>query len=283
MNKENMKRMMFSKYNIALAILLLLILASCSNSSDEENLDSSADEDSADSLNTNDSNDDAYSAGFDGTADSDNPVDDTAESDDTVDFGKPTDNDNNYGRGAVSDGADTNADGEPIRMLTEDADSIIIYFSRGGNTENVAQQVESFTGADVLELQVENPYPSDYEDTVDRADEERESGDFPALATKIPDLSQYDTIFLGHPIWSMTIANPIARFLEDNNEELSGKSIAAFSTNAGYGDGSSVDRISELSSGSIILENYTVQDEEAMDSQDDVEAWLERLGVLEEE
>ncbi|SDJ29519.1 hypothetical protein SAMN04488123_1303 [Natribacillus halophilus] len=81
----------------------------------------------------------------------------------------------------------------------------------------------------------------------------------------------------------MTIANPIARFLEDNSEELSGTSIAAFSTNAGYGDGSSVDRITELSPDSTILENYTVQDEEAMDSQDDVEAWLEQLGLMGEE
>ncbi|WP_090400151.1 flavodoxin [Natribacillus halophilus] len=106
---------------------------------------------------------------------------------------------------------------------------------------------------------------------------------FPPLATQTPDLSQYDTVFLGYPIWSMTIANPIARFLEDNSEELSGTSIAAFSTNAGYGDGSSVDRITELSPDSTILENYTVQDEEAMDSQDDVEAWLEQLGLMGEE
>lgn len=277
MNKENVERKMFKSYAIALSILLLVILVACSGTNEEDNTNPSADKDSADSLETNDSNDSTDSS------ESDDSVDDTAEFDDTVEFSEPTDNSNNYGRGAISDGADTNADEEPVRILTEDASSIIIYFSRSGNTENVAKQIESFTGADVLELQVEDPYPSDYEETVDRADEERESGDFPALATQIPDLSQYDTVFLGHPIWSMTIANPIARFLEDNSEELSGKSIAAFSTNAGYGDGSSVDRISELTPDSTILENYTVVDEEAMDSQDDVEAWLERLGVLEEE
>ncbi|OYD07054.1 hypothetical protein CHM34_13620 [Paludifilum halophilum] len=264
---------MFKKYAIALSVLLLVILAACSSSNEEGNPNSSTGENSADSLETNDSNDSTDSS----------ESDETAESDDTVDFSEPTDNANNYGRGAVSDGADTNADEEPVRILTEDASSIVIYFSRSGNTENLAQQVAAHTGADVLELQVENPYPADYEKTVDRATEERESGDYPELATQIPDLSQYDTIFLGHPIWSMTIANPIARFLEDNNEELSGKSIAAFSTNSGYGDGSSVDRISELSPDSTILENYTVVDEEAMDSQDDVKAWLERLGVLEEE
>ncbi|MGR2783792.1 flavodoxin [Bacillus subtilis] len=271
MGKENGVRIMFRKYAIALSVLLLLILAACSGANEEKNTNLSVNDDSAESVDTNDTND---------STDSD---DETAESSDTVDFSEPTDNDNNYGRGAVSDGADTNADEEPVRILTEDATSIIIYFSRGGNTENVAQQIESFTGADVLELQMKNPYPADYEKTVDRATEERESGDYPELATQIPDLSQYDTVFLGHPIWSMTIANPIARFLEDNNEELSGKSIAAFSTNSGYGDGSSVDRISELSPDSTILENYTVVDEEAMDSQDDVKAWLERLGVLEEE
>ncbi|MFD1171772.1 flavodoxin family protein [Oceanobacillus picturae] len=267
MNKNNVKSIILKKYTIALTILLLIALAACSGTNEEDNTNTNEDEDSADSLETSDSNNSA----------------DSSESDDTVGFSEPTDNDNNYGRGAVSDGADTNADEEPVRILTEKASSIIIYFSRGGNTENVAQQIASFTDADVLELQVEKPYPSDYEETVDRADEERESGDFPTLATQIPDLSQYDMVFLGHPIWSMTIANPIASFLEDNNEELSGKTIAAFSTNAGYGDGSSVDRILELSPDSTVLENYTVQDEEAMDSKDDVEAWLERLGALDEE
>lgn len=253
--------MISKKFTIALLILLLVTLVACSNSRDEGNRNPSVGDNSADSIDINGSND----------------------STDSVDFTGPTDNDNNYGRGAVSDGADTNSDGEPVRVLTEDASSIIIYFSRSGNTENLAQQIQSFTGADVLELQVENPYPSDYEETVNRADEERESGNFPTLVTQIPDLSQYDTIFLGHPIWSMTIANPIARFLEDNNEELSGKSIAAFSTNAGYGAGSSINRISELSPDSTMLENYTVEDKDVMETQDDVEAWLERLGVLEEE
>lgn len=254
---------MFKKFTIALFILLLLILTACSNFSDEENTGSNIDEDVADSMDINNSYD-------------------SSESEEVVYFSEPADNTNNYGRGATSDGMDTNADEEPVRILTEDATSIIIYFSRGGNTENLAQQIELFTGADVLELQIENPYPSDYEETVERADEERESGEFPALATKIPDLTQYDTVFLGHPIWGMTIANPISRFLEDNSERLSGKSLAAFSTNAGYGDGSSVDRISELIPDSTILENYTVKDEEVMDSQDNLEAWLERLGLLEE-
>jgi hypothetical protein len=93
-------------------------------------------------------------------------------------------------------------------------------------------------------------------------------------------LSQYDTVFLGHPIWSMTIANPIARFLEDNSEELSGKSIAVFSTNAGYGAGSSIDRVSELGPNSTILENYTIEDEKVVETQDGVKSWLQRLGAL---
>jgi flavodoxin len=253
--KESVERMMLKKCAIALSVLLLVTLVACSNSRDEENSNSSTSDDSPDSIDMNGS-------------------------DDSVGFSDPTDNNNNYGRGALSGGADTNAEAEPVRVLTENASSIIIYFSRSGNTENLAQQIESLTGADVLELQVKDPYPSDYEETVDRADEERESGNFPELVTQIPDLSQYDTIFLGHPIWSMTIANPIARFLEDNSEELSGKSIAVFSTNAGYGAGSSIDRVSELSPNSTILENYTIEDEKVVETQDGVKSWLQRLGAL---
>jgi flavodoxin len=190
---------------------------------------------------------------------------------------------NNYGRGATSDGADTNAEEEPIRILTENTKSIIIYFSRSGNTENLAKQIKSYTDADMLELQVKDPYPEDYKKTVDRATSERESENYPELATEIPDLSQYDTVFLGHPIWGMTIANPIARFLEDNRQLLNGKSIASFSTNAGYGAGNTLNRIAELSPESTLLENYTIEDKDVINTQDKVEDWVINLGLLKEE
>ncbi|HEX5351183.1 MAG TPA: hypothetical protein VFW58_06115 [Trichococcus sp.] len=103
-----------------------------------------------------------------------------------------------YGRGAKSDGQDTNSVEKPMRILTQDADALIIYFSRSGNTENLVKMIYNETNADVLELTLSEPYPEDYEETVERANEERDSGNFPEINTEMPDLSQYDRIFLGY-------------------------------------------------------------------------------------
>ena len=187
---------------------------------------------------------------------------------------------NQFGRGVISDGADTNAEEEPMLELTDTADSIVIYFSRSGHTEDLAKQIQNWTDADILELQVKQPYPADYEESVKRATMEIESGNYPELATDIPDLSQYKTILLGHPIWGMSPANPIGRFLADNQNELVGKDIASFSTNAGYGAGNTVELIKKLSPESTILENYTVEDRLAEDNQSSVQEWLERLELL---
>lgn len=77
----------------------------------------------------------------------------------------------------------------PMKVLTEDADSLIIYFSRSGNTENLVKMICNEMNADMLELTLSNPYPEDYDKTVERANEERDSGDFPEINTDIPDLS----------------------------------------------------------------------------------------------
>ena len=105
---------------------------------------------------------------------------------------------NEYGRGAESDGQDTNQDEEPMKILTEQADSIIIYFSRSGNTENLVKMIHNETNADILELTLVNPYPEDYEETVERANEERETNNFPEISTDIPNLSPYNHIYLGY-------------------------------------------------------------------------------------
>ncbi|AYW49918.1 hypothetical protein C7H83_05255 [Tetragenococcus halophilus] len=90
----------------------------------------------------------------------------------------------------------------------------------------------------------------------------------------MPDFGQYDRVYLGYQTWSMTLSNPIARFLQDNGEELDGKTIYPFSTNAGYGEGDTLDRIQEMLPNSTIEESFSVEDEDAAASQEELESWL---------
>ncbi|WP_187371038.1 flavodoxin [Gracilibacillus massiliensis] len=179
-----------------------------------------------------------------------------------------------YGRGAESDGEDTNAQEEPTRIISDDANSIIIYFSRSGNTQNLARMIYNEAGGDMLELTVANPYPSDYEQAVERADNERDNQEYPEINTDIPDLSQYDTVYLGYQTWSMTLSNPMISFLMDHGSNFSGKTIYPFSTNAGYGEGDTIERIKELTPDASVATSFSIQDEELLDNQDKVNTWL---------
>lgn len=191
----------------------------------------------------------------------------------TQDFTLPME-DTEYGRGAQSDGEDTNAEEEPTRIISDDANSIIIYFSRSGNTQNLARMIYNEAGGDILELTVTEPYPSDYSQAVERANEERDNQEYPEINTDIPDLSQYDTVYLGYQTWAMTLSNPMISFLMDHGSDLSGKTIYPFSTNAGYGEGNSIERIEELAPEASVATSFSIRDEDLLDNQDQVTTWL---------
>lgn len=186
-----------------------------------------------------------------------------------------------YGRGARSDGEDTNAEEEPARRISDDAESIIIYFSRSGNTQNLARMIYNEVGGDMLELTVSEPYPADYSQAVERANEERDNQEYPEISTELPDLSQYDTIFLGYQTWAMTLSNPMISFLMVHGSELSEKTIYPFSTNAGYGEGNSVERIGELAPEATIERSFNIQDEDLLDNQEQVTDWLNDIHQIE--
>lgn len=82
--------------------------------------------------------------------------------------------------------------------------SLVVYFSHSGNTESVAQQIKTFTGADILEIIPEKAYPEDYQSVVDQAKAEINAGIKPAIKPCITDIAQYDTVFIGSPCWWAT-------------------------------------------------------------------------------
>ncbi|WP_434432440.1 flavodoxin [Lactiplantibacillus paraplantarum] len=148
-----------------------------------------------------------------------------------------------HGAGTSSDGMDTNASNQPTRRLTKQARSIIIYFSRSGSTELLAKQIAKETQADILEIVVKEPYDSNYQQTLARANSERETANYPELNMQVPDLSQYQTVYLGYPVWAMTLSHPMTAFLIQYGSQLQHKQIAPFMTEGGYGQGDSVERL----------------------------------------
>lgn len=155
--------------------------------------------------------------------------------------------------------------------------SLVVYYTRTGNTRAVAGFIREQTGGDVLPLDTAAPYPEEYRALTEQAKKELESGYKPALKTPIPSLADYDVVFVGSPCWWGTIATPVITFLTE--ADLSGKTIAPFMTHEGSGLGRSVAHIRELCPKSTVREGLAVRGSRAASSQDEVAAWLREIGV----
>ena len=152
---------------------------------------------------------------------------------------------------------------------------LVVYFSHSGNTREMAQQIHEQVGGDIMELQTVAPYPNNYLSLVIQAREERQAGFKPPLITKITDISSYDVIFLGFPIWGETIPAPITTFLAEY--DLSGKTIAPFCTHGGWGAGQSVAAITERSPRSVVLNVLAVESKNVKTSQNEIAQWSQKV------
>lgn len=100
--------------------------------------------------------------------------------------------------------------------------------SKPGNTEAVALQFQRLTGADIFRIETEKPYPDNIDRLGEVAKAEKESEARPALKQAVPDMSGYDTVILGYPIWHGTMPMVVKTFLEE--ADFSGKTVIPFAT-----------------------------------------------------
>lgn len=135
--------------------------------------------------------------------------------------------------------ADIETQAEPSEKTTEtvevphkDGKTLIVYFSwsTSGNTEKMATYIQEQTGGDLLELEPLNPYPTDYEECGEVALVERDENARPEIANLPDSIEEYDTIFIGYPIWWHTAPMIIGTFLE--NYDLSGVAVYPFAQSA---------------------------------------------------
>lgn len=168
---------------------------------------------------------------------------------------------------------------------------LIVYLSRTNNTKTVAEIIQKNVGGTMVALELETPYPADYNTTVQQVVRENESGYLPPLKTKIERIEQYDYVFLGFPTWGMKLPPPIKSFLRQY--ELKGKTIIPFNTNAGYGEGSSFQTVRELCPDSTVLEGFVtkggierdgqllvIKEARAEEVRNEVENWLRKIKML---
>lgn len=146
---------------------------------------------------------------------------------------------------------------------------LIAYFSHTGNTEEVAQEIAAYTGGDLAEIRRAEEYENLYEE----AEVEILDGVHPDITVSVENIADYDTVFVGYPIWWDEAPAMIATFLANN--DFSGKTIIPFCTSASDDIGNSLHIFSELCPDAEITEGLTANDT------NDIEPWIQSLGIME--
>ncbi|HET9431981.1 MAG TPA: flavodoxin [Chitinophagaceae bacterium] len=168
---------------------------------------------------------------------------------------------------------------------------LIVYLSRTNNTKAVAEMIHKKLGGVLVSLELEKPYPEDYQATVQQVAKENETGYLPALKTRIDSIHKYDVVFIGFPTWGMQLPPPMKSFLKQY--DLSNKTIVPFNTHAGYGIGSSFETIKTLCPNSKILEGFStiggverdgiyfvMEGEKEKKTRDEITKWLQKIKLI---
>ena len=146
-----------------------------------------------------------------------------------------------------------------------------------GNVQQLAGWVQEETGGDLFSIRVTDPYSSDWDACLERANEERGADARPELMENVENLDQYDTVFLGYPNWWYGVPMALLSFLEQN--DLSGKQVYLFCSHGTGGLAGSVEQIAEAAPGAVISDHiFDCYEEEAASSEEAVKAWIDELG-----
>jgi flavodoxin len=155
--------------------------------------------------------------------------------------------------------------------------TLVAYFSRSGNTRVIAGLIHRKLGTDLFEIRPATPYPEDYLATVDQARQERDSGYEPALESEVPDISTYDTVFLGFPIWGETAPPVIRSFL--STHDISNKTLIPFITHGGCGLGNSQSVIANHAPKARLLKGLVMEADQERRTMDSVMDWLKGVKI----
>lgn len=159
---------------------------------------------------------------------------------------------------------------------------LIAYFSWGGNTKGIAQQIQQIIGGnrnsvELFEIATATPYSTNYNTVLQEAQRDQREQARPPLRNRVENFAQYDVIILGYPNWWATIPMPIATFLE--SYDFTGKTIIPFCSSGGGRFGQSLSDIAKLAPLARYGEGLTVNYSGGSSLQNDISAWLRRLGL----
>ena len=165
--------------------------------------------------------------------------------------------------------------------------ALVVFFSHAGdnyavgnikvgNTKIVADYISEMTGADQFEIVTHKYDGMAYTPLINLAQQEANNGELPPYEGEAPDLSQYDTVFIGGPIWWGTYPQVMFTFFKEN--DLNGKTLIPFATHEGSGLASTVEDVKAAYPDANVTKGFAIYGHEVRTGKAKVEKWLKGLG-----
>lgn len=170
---------------------------------------------------------------------------------------------------------DSTMESEASQKETLTGKTLVVYFSATGNTESAANYIAQATGGDLFELEPAEPYTDEdlnYNNDNSRVSREHEDESLrnvEIVADTVENWDDYDTVFIGYPIWWGIAAWPVDSFVEAN--DFTGKTVIPFATSASSGLGQSGKLLAELAGTGDWQEGQRFR---SSVSEEDIQAWV---------
>lgn len=167
---------------------------------------------------------------------------------------------------------------EAQQSTDEAGKTLVVYYSATGNTENVANYIAAATNGDLFKLEPTEPYSdadlnwTDDNSRVVREHDNPDERDIALVKSTVENWDEYDTIFIGYPIWWGIAAWPVNGFIEAN--DFTGKTVIPFCTSSSSGLGESGELLAEMAGTGDWQEGQRFR---SSISESDVTAWVESL------
>lgn len=172
-------------------------------------------------------------------------------------------------------------------IMEQNSKALVVFFSHAGdnysvgnievgNTKIVADYISEITGADQFEIVTHKYDGMAYTPLINLAQQEANDGELPPYEGEVPDLSQYDTVFIGGPIWWGTYPQVMFTFFKEN--DLNGKTLIPFTTHEGSGLASTVEDVKAAYPDATVTKGFAIYGHEVRSGKAKVEKWLKGLG-----
>ncbi len=172
--------------------------------------------------------------------------------------------------------------------MVKDGKALVVFFSHAGdnyavgnievgNTKIVADYISELTGAEQFEIVTHKYDGMAYDPLIKLAKEEANNGELPEYEGDV-DLSQYDIVFIGGPVWWGTYPQVMFTFFKKHANDLKGKTVIPFTTHEGSGLASCADDVEEAFPGANVTKGFSIYGHEVRTEKAKVEKWIKELG-----